>query len=85
MAKIDEGAAFCSAGIPRGCAEARTSDVPRFRALPEEVKPLRPASDLSISGGHRTVVLLELFGEPMARALAISISWVNVMAALGVQ
>ena len=52
--------AFCNSGTRRDCAGARTRDIPRFGALPEEVTLLL-LLDLSINGGHGTEVLLELF------------------------
>ena len=67
MAKIGVGTAFCNFGTRRDCAGARTREVPRFGALPEEVTLLL-LLDLSIIGGHSTELLLELFGElSMAR------------------
>ena len=56
------GAAFCSAGTRGDCAEARTHEVPRFRALPEEVKPLLLLW-ISTDDAHSTRLLLELFDE----------------------
>ena len=62
VAKIGMGAAFCNSGTRRDCAGARTREVPRFGALPEEVTLLLLLV-LSINGGHSTELLLELFGE----------------------